>query len=261
MVVTGAAAGSIGAATAQVLRSWGAEVVTTTRSGAGASHALELGDRASVQSFADWVRTTYGEIDVLINNAGIHLDLRSSWKEPRLVDGHEIHWRVNYLGTVQLTEALLPALTGRVVTVVSKLHARGRNVDLLAEPERYHSWEAYGRSKLALMHHTTTLGERRPDLTAVTLHPGEVFTGIATAGLEEHPWLNRARAVLRPLERRVLQTPTEGAQTSLFCATAPDVVPGGYYVRCAPATPSPDALDADVARTLWQQTQEWLVGR
>ena len=73
----------------------------------------------------------HGErLDVLINNAGVHLDLMSAWKEPRLTDdGFEIQWRTNYLGTMHLTHELRAALettagaTGeaRVVNVVSSL--------------------------------------------------------------------------------------------------------------------------------------------
>src|SRR5690349_8541218 len=98
VVVTGAGPGSIGLATARALADWGAEVVVSTRSkpveapfiGPSAWHPLDLADRASVQAFADWLLDRYADrLDVLVNNAGIHLDLRSQWTEPQLVDGHE----------------------------------------------------------------------------------------------------------------------------------------------------------------------------
>jgi len=102
VVVTGAGPDSIGLATARTLADWGAEVVVSTRSEPLAAplgdavgwHPLDLADRASVRAFADWLHDRYdGQLDVLVNNAGIHLDLRSTWTEPPLVDGHEIHWR------------------------------------------------------------------------------------------------------------------------------------------------------------------------
>ena len=276
VVVTGAGPGSIGLATARTLVDWGAEVAVSTRSepvggtlgDAVAWHPLDLADRGSVTEFAAWLLDRYaGRLDVLVNNAGIHLDLRSTWTEPELLDGHEIHWRTNYLGTVQLTRLLLPALLerasaageARVVHVVSKLHARGSNRALFDGVSPYSSWDAYGTSKLALVHHAAELHRRHGDegLRAVSLHPGSVFTHIADRGLATSPVLGRLRSLAAPLERRVLLTPDQGAQTTLHCVADPEVR-HGYYRGCAVAEPAPDALDVVAAKRLWDQTEAWL---
>jgi NAD(P)-dependent dehydrogenase (short-subunit alcohol dehydrogenase family) len=72
VLVTGAAPGSIGGETARVLRDWGATVVITTRS--GGSHPLDLTDGASVRAFAAWFTAEHAALDVLVNNARVHLD-------------------------------------------------------------------------------------------------------------------------------------------------------------------------------------------
>jgi NAD(P)-dependent dehydrogenase (short-subunit alcohol dehydrogenase family) len=200
-----------------------------------------------------------------VNNAGIHLDLRSSWKEPRLTaDGHELHWRTNYLGTAHLTHRLLPLLESaqdaRVVHVVSKLHARGRNDALFGPLSPYDSWVAYGTSKLALVHHAKELS-RRHQVTAVSLHPGSVYTHIADRGLEGHRVLTGLRKAFAPLERRALLSPEVGARTTVHCVTATDLVPGGYYVRSALTEPSHDAQDDAVAARLWDQTEQWVLAQ
>lgn len=274
VVVTGAGPGSIGLATARTLSEWGAEVAVSTRSEpvpGFAWHPLDLADRDSVRAFADWLLDRYdGRLDVLVNNAGVHLDLRSTWTEPQLVDGHEIHWRTNYLGTAHLTSRLLPALlataarTGdaRVVDVVSKLHARGTNAAMFDGLDPYDSWAAYGTSKLALVHHAAELYRRHGEegLRATSLHPGSVFTHIADAGLATSPALGRLRSLARPLERRILLTPDQGAQTTLHCVTDPDAR-HGYFRGCAPAEPSPDALDVVASQRLWDETQRWIEDR
>ncbi|HET6167693.1 MAG TPA: SDR family NAD(P)-dependent oxidoreductase [Marmoricola sp.] len=273
VVVTGAGPGSIGLATARTLADWGAEVVVSTRSERVAGfdwHPLDLADRASVQAFADWLLDRYADrLDVLVNNAGVHLDLRKQWTEPQLVDGHEIHWRTNYLGTAQLTRLLLPALldraatTGdaRVVHVVSKLHARGTNAALFDGVQPYDSWSAYGTSKLALVHDAAELVRRHEadGLRAMSLHPGSVYTRIADRGLETSPLLGRLRALAAPLEKRVLMTPEQGAQTTMHCVSDPDAR-SGYFRGCAATEPATDALDVVVSRRLWDATEAWIAG-
>ena len=184
---------------------------------------MELTSRDSVAAFARWVQDSTDRLDVLVNNAGVHLDLRSAWHEPHLVDGMEVHWRTNYLGTAQLTRLLIPLLLAtadehgeaRVVNVVSKLHARGRNEGLDGHLSPYDSWTAYGTSKLALVHEAHEI-ERRygaRGLHAYSVHPGSVATNIADRGLETAPLLGRLRKLAAPLERRALKTPADAART------------------------------------------------
>jgi NAD(P)-dependent dehydrogenase (short-subunit alcohol dehydrogenase family) len=282
-VVTGTAPGSIGYETARSLATWGAHVMISTRSNAPElaqrlgrdcggrveGHALDLADAASVRGFAAWCgERCGGRLDLLVNNAGVHLDLLSRWQQPRLLDGHEIHWRTNYLGTLQLGTLLLPALLqaaqdrgqARVVNVSSMLHARGHNAGLFAPQQKYKSWVAYGLSKLALVHAAAELQRRHggAGLRAYSLHPGAVYTNIAAKGLAGNPLLEKVRGALAPVEAFFLLSAEEGAQTTLHCATAADAGGGLYYRNCRPVPPSADAQDAQAAARLWEQTGAWL---
>jgi NAD(P)-dependent dehydrogenase (short-subunit alcohol dehydrogenase family) len=283
VIVTGASPGSLGAATARILTKWGADVAITTRSNSEAAaqsiaptvagHPLDLTDAASVAAFARWYDERCGSagLGVLINNAGIHLDLRSTWRQPRRTpDGEEIHWRTNYLGTMQLTRLLLPAVvragqrTGdaRIVNVVSTLHRRGRNEFLFAPLTPYNSWDAYGQSKLALIHAASQITDRYADdhVRGYAVHPGSVYSNIADRGLEGHRVIGAVRRLLAPIESRMLASPEEGAQTSVFCATAPDLA-AGYYQDCEATEPSDEAKDNAVAARLWDDTARWLDGQ
>ncbi len=288
MVVTGCSPGSLGFASAAILARWGANVLVTTRSGddrvraaileqAGgesrgaqiAISALDLCDANSVDTFAAMAMAHFGgEIDVLLNCAGIHLDLMSKWQTPRLTDDdQEIHWRTNYLGTLQLTHRLLPALQAcaakrgaRIVNVVSMLHKRGSNAQLDTGAEPYNSWVAYGLSKLALMHFTFELQRRygNAGIGAYCLHPGSVNTPVATKGMASSPLMQRVVQLLSPLQSLFMLSPEEGAQTQILCATDPDAAGGHYYRDCKIATPSVDAQDAVVAAALWDKGLAWL---
>jgi NAD(P)-dependent dehydrogenase (short-subunit alcohol dehydrogenase family) len=287
IIVTGASLGSLGCATAKVLLSWGAELTITCRSGSAAllsalredlpenlhthlfTHDLDLADARSTAAFAHWYIGRGQDLDVLINNAGIHLDLLSQWSAPALsADGVELQWRTNYLGSLHLSHLLLPLLvstakkTGdaRIVNVVSMLHTRGRN-DQFFEPNRpYNSWDAYGQSKLALMHFSNECQRRfaSDGLQSFCLHPGAVFTNVASKGLAGNPLLERMRNFLAPIERFFMLTAEEGAQTTVHCATAEGIVGGGYYRDCKVVPASPDLDDRQIASQLWSRELEWL---
>ncbi|MCW2545530.1 MAG: hypothetical protein JWM40_3082 [Frankiales bacterium] len=268
VVVTGAADGSIGGETARILSAWGADVTITTRSRrptlTGVDwHPLDLTDRQSVKDFAAWYDRD--RLDVLVNNGGVHLDLMGSWKEPhRDAEGHELHWRTNYLGTMHLTDLLLPRLErsedARIVNVVSKLHTRGTNAELFEGQAKYSSWTAYGLSKLALVHATKEQQTRYAPggVQSFALHPGEVYTDIATKGLAEHRAVGAIRKALKPVEAFFLMTAEEGAQTSVYVASQPGLQGGRYFAKCAEKEPSPEVADSAAAARLWDQTQSWV---
>ena len=79
--------------------------------------ALDLADLASVHAFADaWE----GDLDVLVNNAGV-----MAVPERRTKDGFELQLGTNHLGHFALTNLLLPHVRDRVVVVASGAHRFG----------------------------------------------------------------------------------------------------------------------------------------
>lgn len=113
--------------------------------------------------------------------------------------------------------------------------------------------QVYGRSKLANLYFTFELA-RRLDGTGVTvnaLHPGFVATDMGkNNGL-------LARLIVPLIHFRSL-TPEQGAQTSLYLASSPEVkgISGDYFVKCKIGHVDPIARDPEAARRLWRTSAE-----
>ncbi len=286
MLVTGATPGSIGYESALVFSRWGARVAVTVRSESSRQllmnqlendnikgidiYLMDLENSDSVNEFVCEFSQAYESLDVLLNNAGVYFDLLGKWKEEHLsVDGEEIHWRINYLGVVQLTNALFPLLKktsekegeARVVMVSSHMHDNSVNEELFSGLKPYKSVKAYGRSKLAIIHFSRLMHQQWFEKTKVKficLHPGSVQANIVGKGLSESPLLVTLRNRLAWIERLILLSPVQGAQTQILCCSSESVESGLYYRRCQEDNCSRQLEDAAVSEKLWQQTQGWL---
>jgi NAD(P)-dependent dehydrogenase (short-subunit alcohol dehydrogenase family) len=268
VVVTGANSG-IGLAAARALAAAGAHVVLAVRDparGEEAAHGipgstevrpLDLADLESVRAFADgWD----GDLDVLVNNAGI-----MAVPYGITVDGFERQFGTNHLGHFALTNLLLPHVTRRVVTVSSFLHRVGAIGlhDLNWQQRVYDPRQAYAQSKLANLLFTLELQRRLTEagsrIRATAAHPGWAATN-----LQSHSGSRLQNGLGAVTNRLFAQSAERGALPTLFAATAD--VPGGSYagphglfgLRGAPALAgrSAGAADADLARRLWTASAE-----
>jgi len=266
-LVTGANAG-IGYATARELASRGGRVHLGCRSLAKGEAAvaaitaatgsdqvrlllMDLADLASVRKAADEFIRLGEPLHVLINNAGV------GGARGRTADGFEIHFGINHLGHFALTMALLPLLTdsapARIVNVASDAHYQAKGIDfegLRNRTKGVTGLPEYAVSKLCNVLFAAELGRRLAGtgVTAYSLHPGVVASEI----WRRVPW--PARQILT---RRML-TIEQGARTSLYCATSPEVggESGRYYDSCRAAEPSKIATP-ELAARLWEYSTNW----
>jgi retinol dehydrogenase 12 len=266
-LVTGANTG-IGRATAQALARRGGRVYVASRSrdkGESAVAAikaasgndavfflaLDLADLESVRSCAAAFLGRGEPLHALVNNAGVG-GVRGLTRQ-----GFELMFGVNHLGHFALTSALLGCLTdsapARVVTVASDAHYNARGIDwgALRRPARgITGLGEYAVSKLCNVLFSQELARRTAGtgVTTYALHPGVVASDI----WRRVPW------PVRPLVTRRLLSVDEGAATSLYCATSPDVAKdsGLFYDKCAERAPSPVATP-ELAAELWQRSEAW----
>ncbi|MEX0800715.1 MAG: SDR family oxidoreductase [Dehalococcoidia bacterium] len=218
---------------------------------------LDLASLASVRSLAADFLQRYDDLHVLINNAGLILGDR------RLTDdGFEMTFGVNHLGHFLLTDLLLDRIKAsapaRIINVSSRAHRRvpeGLDFGDLQAEKSYRGLQVYSRSKLANVYFTRELARRLEGagVTVNSLHPGGVATGFARDGDVKglYGWLVR-------LASPFLKTPEQGARTSIYVASAPELegVTGKYFSDSKETEPAPAALDDEAAKRLWAASEE-----
>jgi NAD(P)-dependent dehydrogenase (short-subunit alcohol dehydrogenase family) len=264
ILITGATAG-IGLITARTLAEQGGAVAlvgrnpekgealasrirATTGNDRVSYYTADLSIQTEVRRLADEFLSRHDRLDVLVNNVGgIFLRRRLS------VDGIEMTFALNHLSYFLLTNLLLDTLKAsapaRIINVSSGAHRSARmKFDDLQLARGFWLFRAYGQSKLANVLFTYELARRLEGtgVTANALHPGLVATDIA----RNNGWLFR---LLLPLILRNARTPEEGAATSIYLATAPDVaeISGCYFYDKKAVRSSAASYDEEAARQLW----------
>ncbi len=248
-----------------------AELKAATPSAAVSTESLDLSNLDSIAAFADRLLDRDRPIDLLINNAGVMMPP----SRYATTDGFELQLGTNHLGHFALTGRLLPLLrkakSPRVVTLSSTAARLGRiNFADLQSERRYRPIPAYGQSKLANLLFTlelTRLSARHNwGILSTAAHPGATHTNLQTTGPTMGKASNRDGLAMRigkllPFWQEIPQ----GCLPTLYAATSPDAVPGGYYgpdgffeMRGAPteAKLPRRARDESAAARLWQISEE-----
>jgi NAD(P)-dependent dehydrogenase (short-subunit alcohol dehydrogenase family) len=281
-VVTGAS-GGLGLETARALAAAGATVVLAARDAAKTAAAIEtirtqvpgarvegrsldLASLASVRAAARELIAAHPRIDVLINNAGV-----MATPLVRTADGFELQLGTNHLGHFLFTCTLVPSLLAAAPARIVNLSSGGHLIsDVLWDDPSfrrrpYDKWVAYGQSKTANVLFTIEL-ERR--LGALGVHAFAVHPGMILTDLGRHLSAEDLAALAKMAEGAPggalppLKSIPEGAATTLWAATAPDLVHhgGSYLADCSiSGEHAPWAVDHDAARRLWTLSEE-LIG-
>ncbi|XP_076841748.1 retinol dehydrogenase 12 [Brachyhypopomus gauderio] len=270
VLITGANTG-IGKETALDLASRGARVILACRDTEKGEEAaaeirtrvggaqvevreLDLADTCSIRAFAQNFLREVNHLHILINNAGVMM-----CPYMKTADGFEMQLGVNHLGHFLLTYLLIGLLKrsapARVVVVSSLAHYFGwiRFHDLHSQGS-YNSGLAYCQSKLANVLFTRQLARKLQgsNVTVNSVHPGSV-----RSELTRH---SATMSLLFALFTTFLKTPQEGAQTTIYCATAEELqsISGKHFSDCAPASVAPQGRCEETARRLWDVSCELL---
>ncbi|CAH8386765.1 unnamed protein product [Eruca vesicaria subsp. sativa] len=286
-VITGATSG-IGKATAFALAEKGFHVVLVGRSPQLLSETLEeiksknkdaklksfvvdMSSFSSIFNFKDSLEQWLSDeelppsIQLLVNNAGI-----MSISSRPTIEGYDRVMATNYIGPFTMTKLLLPLLKNssvpsRVVNVASFTHRYASigkvNKDYVtgehfATYNQYPHAHVYEYSKLCLLlfsyelHRQLRLKDDSHHVSVIAADPGFVKTNL----MREFPKYASGFGFLFFKLIGLLQTPDEGARSSVDAALAPPETSGVYYFGGKGRTikSSKASRDPKLGKELWE---------
>ena len=166
-----------------------------------AGAAADVADPDQVRHLVDQVRGALGEIEVLVNNAGV---LIARPIEELTLEDWDVTMATNLRGLYLTTRLVLPGMrTRRQGTIVNVASLAGRN--------GFVGGSAYSASKHAVLGFSRSLmlEVRKDNVRVIAICPGSVATGML-----------RNQAMLKPDHERILR-PEDVAASILHVLTLP----------------------------------------
>ena len=290
-IVTGGYSG-IGLETTRELVSSGAEVIIPAKRPEVAINNLEgvvskeniiemdLSDLNSVKNFTDGYKENFNKLDLLINNAGI-----MACPETRIGNNWESQIAVNHFGHFLLTKELMDTMAdndgARFVSLSSSAHSLTGMLwdDIHFHNNPYDKWMAYGQSKTASSLIAIEFDKLMEDkgIRGFSVHPGGIMTPLQRHLQKEEMvtlgWMKEDGS-LSDLAKNFFKTTSQGAATTLWCATNPSLnnIGGVFFFVCDIAKIKSEvdesmqryfgvadwAVDIDEASKLWELTEKTL---
>jgi 3-hydroxy acid dehydrogenase/malonic semialdehyde reductase len=224
VLITGASSG-IGAEAARAFGAKGSRLLLGARrrdkleaaaaearaAGAPAVHVRELdvASTASVNAFADWVRTLTPAVDVLVNNAGGAHGIET------VAEGNDADWEAmvesNLLGLMRVTRAVLPLMLP---------HKQGTilNIGSIAGRQPYEGGSVYCGVKAAVLSITKSL---RLELCGSGIRVGTVDPGLVHTEFAYTRFKGDAARAMKTYEGMTPLTGADIAEALVWAASRP----------------------------------------
>lgn len=190
------------------------------------AYPLDLGDRASIETFSDLMAKEVPVIDILINNSGV---MYTPFQKTK--DGFEFQNGVNFLGHYILTKKLLPLIkkstSPRIVSVSSIAHKYGKidfNNFLFEKKNSYSKVKSYHQSKLANLMFSIGLSERLKGITVHAAHPGVAITNLMRYMTDDKRMKNSYRFI-----KKISHSAYDGALPTVLATVTNDFDSHTYF--------------------------------
>ncbi|KAF7595011.1 hypothetical protein BBP40_007612 [Aspergillus hancockii] len=230
--------------------------------------SLDLSSFQSIREAAEYFCAQCDRLDTLILNAGTMANPPELTKE-----GFEIQFGTNHIGHFLLTTLLLPTLQRTVASAGAESDVRIVSLSSVASHSApsfevmtstsallaVHTLSRYSASKAANILFASELARRYPEILSISVHPGVVSS-------ELYRYTNAMNVVSRfgvSIVSNFFRSIRTGAMNQLWAAGAKRelLVNGAYYVPIGVCGSSRFTDDADMARQLWEWTQNQIAER
>lgn len=268
-IITGATSG-VGYEAAKELAKVGATVVIMVRNKEkGKNLCVELKEKFNTEThyfiadFSDLkqvmlatesILAEFPQIDVLINNAGVHMTTRQLTNA-----GHEMAFCVNHLASFLITSLLLKRMVksapSRIIQVNSEGHRfNGLDInDLTWANRRYKGLKGYGASKTAQLMTVWELNDllRGKGVSINAMHPGAVKSNIGTNNGKLYNWYSKY--IIQPM----LKNPKISGEAIYYLASSPEMegVSGKFYNLSNEEIPAKHAVDRELGKQIFERSK------
>ena len=242
---------------------------------------FDILNHSSIEKFIDECNEIFeNKIDILINNAGI-----MACPETRIGNNWESQFAINHIGHFLLTKELMNTMANtegsRFVSLSSSAHALTGILwdDIHFNKQPYDKWMAYGQSKTASSLIAIEFNEKMKDygVEGFSVHPGGIITPLQRHLKKEEMialgWMDEDGSPSE-LAKNFFKSPSQGASTTLWCATSNDLngLGGVFCEDCNIAKRKSEvdeslqryfgvadwAVDTEEASKLWDVTEKML---
>jgi retinol dehydrogenase 13 len=218
-------------------------------------YLADFSNLSQVRKATEDIVLNYPRIDVLINNAGVHMTTRQLTAE-----GNETAFAVNHLASFLATSLLLKRMVesapSRIIQVNSEGHRfNGLKIDDLTwAKRRYHGLSGYGASKTAQLMTVWEFNDllKGKGVTINAMHPGAVKSNIGSNNGKLYNLYSHY--IVQPLLKK-----TEISGDAIYyLASSPEMegVSGKFYNLTNEEIPAPHAMNRVLGKQVFQQSKE-----
>ena len=218
-------------------------------------YIADFANLSEVRKATEAILEKYPHIDVLVNNAGVHITTRQL-----TVDGYETAFAVNHLASFLVTSLLLKRMVesapSRIIQVNSEGHRfNGLKIDDLNwEKRKYGGYGGYGASKTAQLMTVWELNDllQGKGVTINAMHPGAVKSNIGTNNGTLYNLFSKY--LIQP----TLKSPEISGEAIYYLASSPEMegISGKFYNLTNEEIPAPHALNRELGQQIFQRSKE-----
>lgn len=218
-------------------------------------YIADFANLTEVRKATEAILANYPHIDVLVNNAGVHMTTRQL-----TVDGYETAFAVNHLASFLITSLLLKRMVESAPSRIIQVNSEGHRFnglkmdDLNWERRKYGGYGGYGASKTAQLMTVWELNDllQGKGVTINAMHPGAVKSNIGTNNGKLYNWFSKF--LIQP----TLKSPEISGEAIFYLASSPEMegVSGKFFNLTNEEIPAPHAQNRELGKQIFQKSKK-----